>query len=198
MTDRPFAPATERNSRAILGVLQCELAPNAHALEIGSGTGQHAVCFAAALPHITWQASDVAENLAGITAWLNHAGLANILAPLELDVRTTTLDGARYDVVFSANTAHIMHFDAVEAMFSLVGKILVSDGRFILYGPFRQQGRFNTDSNAAFDASLRASDPGMGIRDLEELDRLAVEAAMHRDKLYAMPANNHIAIWAHQ
>lgn len=195
MNDKPFAPAPERNKGAILRVIQEEFRNCSSVLEIGSGTGQHAVHFAAELAHLTWQTSDVEENHAGIRAWLRDAALQNVRDPLVLDVCTASASEGEYDGVFSANTAHIMSFAAVEKMFALVGSSLSGDGVFVLYGPFRQEGEFNTLSNARFHESLRQNDAGMGIRHLEDLDRLAVAGGMRRSRLYAMPANNHIVAW---
>lgn len=195
MIDKPFAPATERNSRPILGVIRHEFCAARSVLEIGSGTGQHAVCFGAALDHLTWQTSELEENHAGIRAWLDEAGLRNVRAPLPLDVRSVSMLPESFDGVFSANTAHIMSFAAVEKMFSLVAAVLNGDGVFCLYGPFRQDDDFGTPSNAEFHKSLRQRDEEMGIRHLEDLDRLATDGGMHRSALYAMPANNFLAVW---
>ncbi|MCG8370509.1 MAG: class I SAM-dependent methyltransferase [Proteobacteria bacterium] len=195
MPERPFAHYAARNAPAILEVLLCEFRNSTRVLEIGSGTGQHAVTFAAALGHLNWQTSDLDENHAGIAAWLETAALGNVEAPLSLDVRKASVDSASYDAAFSANTAHIMGIDAVERMFSLLGKALNGDGVFCLYGPFRVGGRLNTDSNEAFDASLRRRDAAMGIRDLEALDGFASAAGMHRTRLYAVPSNNCVAVW---
>ena len=195
MADKPFAEYAERNAGPILDVLTDEFSATTRVLEIGSGTGQHAVCFARALPHLTWQTSDLAENHAGIHAWIDDAQLDNLFAPVELDVRTGDVELGAFDGAYSANTAHIMSFDAVVRMFALLGKALTAGGVFCLYGPFRQNGEFNTDSNAAFDASLRQRDPEMGIRNLEDLDRLAGDNGMRRRRLYSMPANNHIVVW---
>jgi len=195
MNDKPFAPATERNSRPVLAVLRQEFADASSVLEIGSGTGQHAVHFAANLPQLVWQSSDVKENHAAICAWLNDAQLPNTLDPLELDVLVNECPTQDYDAVFSANTAHIMSMAAVEKMFSLVGDILIDRGLFVLYGPFRQNGKFNTTSNADFHRSLQQRDPEMGIRHLENLDELAQRGSMHRVRCYAMPANNSIVVW---
>lgn len=195
MTDRPSAPATERNRDAILDVLAVEFAGRSSVLEIGSGTGQHAVFFAARLPDLTWQTSDRKQNHAGINAWIESAGVANVVAPLEIDVESTPPVDPIYDAIFSANTAHIMSMKAVECMFDLVGGLLPVDGNFCLYGPFNQNGEFTSESNRQFDASLRSQEGSMGIRDLEELEVLAEQAGMRRARLYAMPANNFIVIW---
>ena len=195
MPDRHVAAAAQRNAAPILDVLRREFADRSAVLEIGSGTGQHAVSFASELTHLTWQPSDVAQNCPGISAWLADAGFPNTLPPLELDVRYDDTGASRFDAAFSANTTHIMNEDAVRSMFEVVGKALVSGGLFCLYGPFRIGGRFNAPSNAAFDMSLRQRSPTMGIRDLEMLDAFALSAGMRRQRLYAMPSNNHVVLW---
>jgi cyclopropane fatty-acyl-phospholipid synthase-like methyltransferase len=195
MSERPNAPATERNREAILQVLQTEFRDAKSVLEIGSGTGQHAVFFAGQLPHLTWQCSDREINHTGINAWIADAGRDNVLPPLALDVQDTEMPGAAYDAVFSANTAHIMSFPAVECMFRIVGSCLAEEGVFCLYGPFNQDGAFSSPSNEKFDASLKAQDAAMGIRDLQDLDALAANNGMRRVRLYAMPANNNLAVW---
>ena len=195
MNAKPFAPATERNSRPVLAVLRQEFSHASLILEIGSGTGQHAVFFAANMPRLVWQTSDLTENHAGIQAWLNDARSPNVLAPLELDVLVNDHPAQTYDGVFSANTAHIMSLEAVNRMFSLVGDVLEVGGLFVLYGPFRQKGEFNTASNAEFHRSLQQRDPEMGIRHIEALDEIAARAGLQRQRYYAMPANNQIAVW---
>ncbi len=195
MTEKPFAEYAERNGGPILDILRNEFSDRSRVLEIGSGTGQHAARFAAGLPGLKWQTSDVDENHLGINAWVSSSRLDNLLPPLSLNVLGADLPVASYDAVFSSNTAHIMSIEAVEKMFRLVGRTLLEDGVFCLYGPFRQNGEFNTPSNAAFDESLRSRDPSMGIRDLEVLDQLGEANQLSRVRLYAMPANNHIAVW---
>lgn len=195
MTDRPFAEYAARNTQPILEVLQKELRSRRDVLEIGSGTGQHAVAFAAAMPHLAWHTSDLAENHVGIKAWIENAGLDNVHPPLDLDVRQATLAPASFDAVFSANTAHIMSIAAVQNMFSLVCDVLRADGVFCLYGPFRVDGAFNTASNEAFDRSLRERSAEMGIRDIEILDAFGVAGGLQRQRLFALPSNNFIAVW---
>lgn len=195
MADKPFWDSAERNSVPILDVLHDEFSRCTSILEIGSGTGQHAARFAAAMPHLRWQTSDLAENHDGIRAWVRDSVLENLLPPLSLDVLSADVEAESFDGVFSSNTAHIMSFAAVKKMFALVAKALVSDGVFCLYGPFRQGGAFNTPSNAAFDESLRTRNPDMGIRDLEALDGIAQDHGLSRARLYTMPANNHLAVW---
>ncbi|HET6630078.1 MAG TPA: DUF938 domain-containing protein [Woeseiaceae bacterium] len=195
MTALPNAPACERNRQPILTVLQEELRDKSRVLEIGSGTGQHAVFLGAALPRLRWQTSDLPEHHEGIRAWLEHAGLDNVWPPLSLDVESFDPGALSFDAVFSANTAHIMRLEAVRCTFELAGKVLEQGGVFCLYGPFNFDGRFSSDSNAAFDASLKQRDPAMGIRDIEQLDRFAATVGLSRVRLYAMPANNHVAVW---
>ncbi len=195
MSKKPFAPASDRNRLPILDVLRREFADVRSVLEIGSGTGQHAVCFAKAMQQLDWQPSDLEEHHAGMRMWLDEARLPNVRAPLVLDVMTADLPPASRDAVFSANTAHIMSFEAVQKMIELVGRVLKNGGIFCLYGPFRRNGVFNTPSNASFDEQLRRNDPDMGIRDLEDLDSLGQKSGLERQRLYAMPANNHVAVW---
>lgn len=195
MRPLPSAPACERNRQPILDVLRGELDGRSRVLEIGSGTGQHAVFFAAELPQVAWQTSDRPENHEDILAWLEYSGSDNVLPPLALDVETFEPGGLHFDAVFSANTAHIMPMAAVRRMFALVGGMLEAGGVFCVYGPFNFDGRFSSDSNAEFDASLRQRNAGMGIRDIGELDDFAAAAGLVRVRLYAMPANNHLAVW---
>ena len=195
MSDRRFSEYAARNAEPILEILEYEFRSASQVLEIGSGTGQHAVSFAAALDHLHWQTSDLEENHAAITEWLDFAELDNVSPPLSMDVRVASVDGGSYDAVFSSNTAHIMGVDAVERMFVLVGRALRVGGVFCLYGPFRQAGAFNSPSNAAFDESLRQRGADMGIRDIEKLDTFASAAGMHRTRFYAVPSNNNVAVW---
>ena len=192
---KPDAPATERNKNAILEVLRDEFQDRKEVLEIGSGTGQHAVFFARQMPWLTWQTSDREENHDGINAWFKDAKLDNVRAPLLLDVEKPLPTSDSFDGVFSANTAHIMSMVAVESMFRVVGECLVDGGKFCLYGPFNLNGSFTSDSNRDFHANLKSQNPAMGIRDLEVLDGFAEANRLHRANLYAMPANNMIAVW---
>jgi len=196
MTALPNSPAAARNSDAILAVIRHEFSSARAVLEIGSGTGQHAVRFAAELPGLTWQPSDLAQHHEGIQAWIAARGGDNIREPLLLDVRKSGPIAGPYDAIFSANTAHIMSFDAVTAMFELAGRVLEPGGVFCLYGPFNLRGAFTSSSNEAFDSALRARDPAMGIRDLAELERLAGDNRMVLRRRYAMPANNMVLVFA--
>lgn len=194
MTERPYSPAAERNREPILKVLRAWLPESGRMLEIGSGTGQHATFFAPALPLWHWQPSEHPNELPTLQAGLAGHATANIERPLALDVAGPWPE-QKFDAAYSANTAHIMHFPAVEAMFAGVGAKLTSRGLFVLYGPFARNGVQSAPSNAEFDASLRARDPGMGIRDVERLDRLGDACGLERIAELRMPANNHILIF---
>ena len=192
---KPFAPACERNKGPILEVLRRVFGDAGDVIEIGSGTGQHAVWLAAGLPHLVWRTSDLPESHAGINAWIDEAGLDNVERPLVLDVARRPWPLASAGGAFSANTAHIMHWPEVEAMFGGLAEVLSPGARFALYGPFACEGRHFSASNAAFDRSLRGQDPGMGVRDVRDLERLAAGGAMMLDDTVPMPANNHILVW---
>lgn len=195
VTEKQNAPATERNRDAILDVLAREFRAVTSVLEIGSGTGQHAVFFAERFPTLRWQTSDRIENHVAINAWVENAGLDNVLPPLVVDVLEVDSVPGDYDGIFSANTVHIMSFAAVIRMFEFVGRVLSAEGLFCLYGPFNLNGEFTSASNAAFDRSLKSQDALMGIRDLEALVDLAGQNGMRELRRYTMPANNMLIVW---
>lgn len=190
----PYAPACDRNREPILAVLREFFADRRNALEIGSGTGQHAVHFAAAFPGLTWQCTDRDQNLPGIRAWLAHAALPNTPAPLSLDVNGAWPTG-RYDAVFSANTLHIMAWQEVERLFERLPDLLASAAVVVIYGPFNIGGHYTHPNNAAFDASLKAHSPHQGLRDLAAVDALAQAAGLTLVESRAMPANNFCVVW---
>jgi cyclopropane fatty-acyl-phospholipid synthase-like methyltransferase len=192
---KPCSPACERNRDPILAVLREHFARRRSVLEIGSGTGQHAVHFAAAMPWLAWQCSDVADNLPGIRAWLDEARLANTPAPIELDVTAPPLLASRFDALFSANTLHIMGWTDVQAFFALLPALLQPQATVVVYGPFNYRGAYTSDSNRDFDAWLRARDPRSGIRDFESVDALARAAGLRLLDDVAMPANNRCLAW---
>jgi len=192
---KPYAQSSEENKEPILAVLREVFAASRRVLEIGSGTGQHAVYFARQLPHLFWQPSELAENLPGIRAWMVEADLPNIAAPLLLDVERQPWPDSTADAVFSANTVHIISWPQVEALFSGIGALLPASGVFALYGPFKYDGRYTSDSNARFDQWLKARDPLSGVRDFEALDTLARATGMMLAHDYTMPANNRTLVW---
>ena len=192
---KPYSESCDQNRDPILEVIGPLLENNRAVLEIGSGTGQHAVYFAEKLPHLLWYTSDCIEYHSGINGWLEEAGLDNTRAPVELNVSTSSWPNIEVDAVFSANTAHIMHWNDVEAMFEGAGRLLHSDAKFLLYGPFNYARRYTSDSNARFDEWLKDRDPESGIRNFEDLNRLAGSAGMELIKDYEMPVNNRILYW---
>lgn len=194
-SDKPFSPACERNREPILAVLRNVFADRQRVLEIGSGTGQHAVHFAAALPQLVWQTSDRAEHLTGIRAWLDEAGLANTPPPVTLDVGDDAWALTDFDAAFSANTLHIMAWSEVQAMFRQLARLLSPGAVLAIYGPFNRDGRYSSASNAEFDASLKHRAPHMGIRDLADVDALAATCGFQRIADHAMPANNGLVVW---
>lgn len=192
---KPYSEACERNRDPILAVIRPWLSACRSVLEIGSGTGQHAVYFAQQMPHLVWQPTDRAEHLAGMRLWLEEASLSNLRAPLALDVGEETWPAPAVDAVYSANTTHIMHWPEVRAMFAGAGSLLPEQGLFLLYGPFNYGGAYTSASNAHFDAWLKLRDPKSGLRDFEEIDRLAGAAGMVLQQDAAMPANNRLLVW---
>lgn len=192
---KPYSESCDQNREPILFVIQPLLKDCSSVLEIGSGTGQHAVYFAERLPHLTWHTSDCVEYHPGIQLWLDEAGLANTRGPIDLDVSASTWPQLTIDAIFSANTAHIMHWPDVEALFRGAGELLSSGGLFLLYGPFNYGNQYTSDSNARFDGWLKQRDPESGIRNFEDLNSLAEHAGMRLEHDYEMPVNNRILYW---
>jgi SAM-dependent methyltransferase len=191
----PFSDACERNKGPILDVLRTAFAGCTRVVEIGSGTGQHAVHFARLMPNLEWQPTDRAEHLPGLAARIAAEGPPNLAPPVELDVLAGPWPAVRGDAVFSANTLHIMSWAAVEALFAGMPRLLERGGVLAIYGPFRYGGRCTTDSNAAFDAMLRDRDPLSGLRDFEAVNALAEAAGLAFAADHAMPANNQLLVW---
>ena len=188
---RRMAPATERNRAPILAVLRNVLPASGTVLEIASGTGQHAVHFAAAFPGLTWQPSDPdSAARESIAAWTAHAGLANVRAPLDLDVCRQPWGIDVADAIVCINMLHISPWAAAEALFAGAGKLLKPGGVLYLYGPYRRGGAHTAPSNAAFDAQLRATDAEWGVRDMEDVAALGAAQGLCCDEPVPMPANN--------
>ena len=192
---KQYSDACEENKRPILSVIRDEFSACREVLEIGSGTGQHAVYFASKLPQLRWQTSDRACNHASISAWRTESALDNVLPPLPLDVTHDPWPENRYDGVFSANTTHIMSWPAVEDMFSGIGKLLTERGIFCLYGPFNYQGHFSSDSNERFEHWLKDRDPLSGLRNFEDVDALAGMNGLNLKADHEMPVNNRLLVW---
>ncbi len=192
--DKPYSPSCERNRQPILKVLNTVFANCHKVLEIGSGTGQHAVHFAAALPHLLWQTSDRTEHLAGMRLWLDEACLPNTPPPVDLNVSGSWPEGP-YDAIFTANTLHIMAWSEVQALFAKLPDITTTEAKLVIYGPFNHAGRFTSSSNEAFGVWLQDQGPHMGIRDVEAVDTLARKAGFILQDDLPMPANNRCRIW---
>ena len=191
----PNSPSCARNRDPILQVLLRHFATRRQVLEVASGTGQHAVHFAQAMPWLQWQCSDRAEHLPGINAWLRDASLPNTPPPLVLDVSIGPWPSRGFDAAFTANSLHIMGWAQVQDFFAGAASVLAGDASLIVYGPFNHNGDFTSDSNRDFDASLRARDPRMGIRDFEAVDALATGLGFALAEDHAMPANNRCLVW---
>ena len=196
MPDKPYSESCEQNREPILSVIKPILAAKSHVLEIGSGTGQHAVYFAREMPHLRWQCSDRVCALEGIRLWLNEAALANLPPPLALDVtdeRWPPLSSQRpLDAIFTANSVHIMNHYELLQLLRGAGRLLPPGGDLLIYGPFNYHGGFSSDSNARFDHWLKSRDPHSGIKDFEMVNTLAQANRLQLSVDYAMPANNRI------
>jgi len=192
---KPFAESCQQNRDPILAVLRRLFADRREVLEIASGTGQHAVHFGAALPHLTWHTSELPENHAGIRAWLDEAALTNVRPPVTLDLNQPDWPAVEVDAVFNANTVHIVAWPLVERMFAGIGRVLATGGLVCLYGPFNYGGEFTSESNARFDVWLKNRDPASGIRDFEALDRLARAQGLRLLDDIEMPVNNRTLVW---
>lgn len=200
------AGAFHRNHQAIWHALAPHLGGKAgDVVEVGSGTGQHVVYFAAQTPAITWWPSDLNDaHLKSIAAWRTHAGAANIRPPLRIDLTDPAWCPEMQDgtgpgallAVFCANVVHIAPWPVAEGLVAGAARYLRPDGRLFLYGPFKRSGRHTSDGNAAFDASLRQGNPEWGVRDVEELAQVAQAAGLRLAEVIAMPANNLVLVFA--
>jgi cyclopropane fatty-acyl-phospholipid synthase-like methyltransferase len=194
--DKPFSQACENNKAPILEKLTELFKQPGTILEIGTGTGQHAVHFASHLPHLVWQPSDHPQNAQLARAWIDDSELGNINSPIALNVLEGNWSGLpAIDGAFSANTAHIMAWEEVKAMFGGVAESLPKGAIFCLYGPFSYGGRHTSESNARFDLSLRTQAPHMGIRDIEDIKALGAETGLALEEDFEMPANNRLLVW---
>lgn len=192
---KPFSQACENNKRPILNILQRVFADRQRVLEIGSGTGQHAVFFAEHLPHLEWQPSDLKENHAGIKAWLKEAALSNLHPPIEVDADHQPWPLDPVDAIFSANTLHIMSWQQVQRLFRGIAAATLPRAKVAIYGPFNYGGRFTSDSNRSFDAWLKERGAHQGIRDFEAVNALADDMGLQLLEDNPMPANNRLLVW---
>jgi len=195
---RSFSPSAARNRAPILDVLQRVLPARAAVLEIGCGTGEHAVHFAAAMPGLSWAPSDAdADARASTSAWIAFSRLSNVSAPRAIDVCVDAweADGA-FDAIVSLNMIHIAPWAASVGLFAGAGRLLGAGGVLFLYGPFMRNGDHTAPSNAAFDSSLKARDPAWGVRDVADLERLGEGAGLVLRETVEMPANNQCLLFA--
>ena len=191
-----FAPSCERNKAPIWQAIQPYLVDKSSLLEIGSLSGQHACYFSPQLPALTWQCSDIDENITPLTENLTRHGTANTPAPITLDVLNPAhWPNQAYDVIYTANTLHIISWHHVQQCFANVGKSAKSGSLFIAYGPFNFYGQYSSESNAEFDLWLKDRDPLSAIRDFEAVDNLAQQAGMKLVTNIDMPANNQLLVW---
>ncbi|WP_461516295.1 DUF938 domain-containing protein [Porticoccus sp.] len=197
LNNKPFSQACENNREPILTVLQRVFADRRRVLEVGSGTGQHAVYFAPRMPHLVWQTADLPDNHPGINSWIDDCPANNLYRPLALnaDQRPWSMNGYQPDALFTANTCHIMSWSSVEHLFAELGTLLEQDAVLAIYGPFNYQGNYTSESNARFDQWLKQMAPHQGIRDFEAVDRLAQQIGFMLVEDNPMPANNRLLVW---
>jgi SAM-dependent methyltransferase len=191
----PFSAACERNKDPILEVLRLRFADRTQVLEIGSGTGQHAVYFAQELRHLTWHPTEQLVYLADLTERVKLEGPHNVRAPTLLDVRQAVWPVHGVDAIFTANTLHIMSWPEVMALFNGIGTVLAPGGVLCIYGPFRYAGRYTSDSNQEFDRMLQERDPQSGLRDIEAVSLLADQYGLRLDADFDLPANNRLLVF---
>ena len=191
----PFSAACERNKDPILEVLRIRFADRTQVLEIGSGTGQHAVYFAGALAHLTWHPTEQLVYLADLAERVKLEGPHNLKVPTLLDVRQAVWPLRSVDAIFTANTLHIMSWPELVALYRGLGAVLAPGGVFCAYGPFRYEGRYTSDSNREFDRMLQERDPNSGLRDIREVTILAEEYGLRLDADHDLPANNRLLIF---
>ena len=194
-----FAPAAERNRQPILDVLRRVLPPAGLVLEVASGTGQHAIFFSERIPALQWQPTDASpEALQSIGAWVDDAARDNLLAPLDLDVRSPQWPISQADALLCINMIHISPWEATEALFQGASQLLEVGAPLITYGPYRLHGEHTAPSNAAFDQSLRSRNARWGVRDIDDLRDLGGRTGFVLEERVGMPANNMILVWTRE
>lgn len=193
------SPATHRNRAPILSVLRQHFPSEGRVLEVGCGTGQHAAWFAGQLPDLRWQPTDIdPAALASAAAWAAEAAVSNVEPGVLLDASGDEWPEGPFDAAFSANVIHISPPEVTPGLLGGVGRSLREGGVFVLYGPFKVDGDFTSESNARFQQWLLSLDPSYGVRDMEEVTGLAGQAGLELDTLVAMPANNFCLVFRKQ
>jgi len=198
--NKPFSQACENNKQPILDILSKVFSRSEHVLEIGSGTGQHAIFFGQHLPHLIWQTSDLAINHQGINAWLNESTATNVQRPITIDLNDTWpefthTNNKPFDALYTANTLHIISWPLVIKFFKGIADNLASQANVCIYGPFNYEGKFTSESNANFDLWLKDRDERSGIRDIEDILALASSAGLSLIDDHVMPANNRLLVF---
>ena len=194
--EKPFSAACERNAGPILGVLKDYIThEHKRLLEIGSGTGQHAVYFAPEFPWMEWHPSDLKANHAGMSMWFKEAKIQNIFPPVKLDVAKDDFPKLKFDVVYTANTFHIMHWKECKSFMKLLGHRLREGSLAMIYGPFNYKGEFTSESNREFDQTLKAKDPLSGIRAFEDVNNNMEKNGFELLEDQDMPANNRMLVY---
>jgi cyclopropane fatty-acyl-phospholipid synthase-like methyltransferase len=199
MMNKPFSQACENNKRPILNLLSKVFSENKHVLEIGSGTGQHAVFFGQHLPHVTWQTSDLSVNHQGINLWLTEADLSNVQKPIAIDLNKAwpmPKNNSQVDGLYTANTLHIISWPLVVKFFEGIAQNIAAKAIVCIYGPFKYQGKYTSESNANFDLWLKDRDIDSGIRDMEAILLLADSSGLTLIADHAMPANNQLLVFS--
>ena len=191
----PFSEACERNKGPILEVLRKVFSKTGTVLEIGSGTGQHAVHFSTHLSHLVWQPTELGERVAMLKSRIDLEGPGNLLPAKELDVLRNNWELEKTDAVFIANVFHIAPIEVMHTCLIGTSKCLKRLGILSVYGPFRFDGKFTSPSNAEFDYSLKTNNPEWGIRDFEQLCQVAEEEGLAFQHNYSMPANNQLLVF---
>ena len=195
--NKPMSTAAERNQEPILKVLKDFITyEDRRLLEVGSGTGQHAVYFAPHFPQLEWHPTDVSGKLKGIKQWMHEAGVRNIQPPVRLEIGKDDFPKLKFDVVFTANTFHIMPWKEGKSLIKLLGHRLREGSRAIFYGPFKYDGQFTSPSNEAFDRQLKESDPTSGIRAFEDINKAMIKNGFELIDDIDMPANNQMLIYS--
>lgn len=194
----PFSQACENNKAPIAKALREVFEDRHQVLEIGSGTGQHALYFNEQLPHLHWQCSDESIDGRGLIERIEHCNSPRLPLPLVLDVYQNTPWPENCDAIFSANTLHIMHWDGVIRLWEGIANTLPNGGKVAIYGPFNYGGMYTSKSNRRFHASLKSADPGRGIRDFSDVNKLAFDKDFLLFADITMPANNRLVVWQHK
>ncbi len=198
MMNKPFSQACENNKRPILNILSEVFSENEHILEIGSGTGQHAVFFGQHLPHLTWQTSDLPINHQGINLWLDETSLSNVRKPIGIDLNKAwpiLKNNPQVDGLYTANTLHIISWPLVVKFFEGIAQNLATKAVICIYGPFKYKEKYTSESNANFDLWLKDRDIDSGIRDIEAILSLANSAGLTLIADHVMPANNQLLVF---